>query len=278
MRLDAHQHFWAYDPVEYAWIGEGMEVLQRDFAPADLQEELEAFGLEGSLAVQARQSPAETRWLLDLAREHPLVRGVVGWVDLRSEDIDAQLDLLADEPALVGLRHIVQDEPDDRFLLRGDFQRGIAALAGRGLAYDILIYPRQLSAAVELAKSFEDQTFVLDHIAKPLIKDGLVEPWARQLRELGAMPNVTCKVSGMVTEANWHGWTPQQLEPYMDTALEAFGPERLMYGSDWPVCLLAAEYAQVAECAKTWADSRLGEAEREAFFGGSAARVYGLSS
>ncbi|MEM7305579.1 MAG: amidohydrolase family protein [Planctomycetota bacterium] len=276
MRIDAHQHFWSYDPVEYAWIGAGMESLRRDFLPDDLAPLLDQRQLDGSIAVQARQSLEETRWLLSLARESERVRGVVGWVDLRSPDVAAELDRLADEPALVGLRHVVQDEPDDEFLLRDDFQRGVAALAGRGLIYDVLIYPRQLPAAVRFVERFPDQPFVLDHLAKPLIRDGAMEPWASLVAELARSPNVSCKVSGLVTEAHWRAWTPEELVPYLDVALEAFGPERLLYGSDWPVCLLASGYGRMFAATEDWAERRLSAQERVALFGGNAARVYGL--
>jgi len=197
-------------------------------------------------------------------------------VDLCAPDVEAQLDDLDDEPHLVGLRHVVQDEPDDRFVLRPDFQRGIAALAGRGLVYDVLVYPRQLAPAVELVSRFPEQPFVLDHLAKPFIKDGRLDPWDAHVRALAQRPNAACKVSGMVTEADWEAWTPRDLLPFLDTVLEAFGPERLLFGSDWPVCLLAASYARVVDAVAAWADDRLGEPERAALFGGNAARVYGL--
>jgi len=276
MRIDAHQHFWTFDANEYGWIGEGMDVLRRDFGPRDLAPLLKSHGFDGCVAVQARQTPGETEHLLALAREHDLVRGVVGWVDLCAPDVADRLDALAGEEKLVGLRHVVQDEPDDRFVLRADFQRGIAALTGRGLVYDVLVYPRQLPHAIELVARFPEQPFVLDHVAKPPVKQRRVEPWSEHLHALARHPNATCKLSGLVTEADWAAWTPRDLFPYLDVALDAFGPERLMFGSDWPVCLLAASYARVVDAVAEWADDRLAPSEREALFGGNSARVYAM--
>ncbi len=275
MRTDAHQHFWNYDPAEYAWIGAGMETLRRSFGPTDLSPLLAAEAIDGCIAVQARQSLDETRWLLDLAREHDFIRGIVGWIDLRADEAADQLDLFADEPKLVGIRHVVQDETDDEFLLREDFRRGVALLAERGLVYDVLIYPRQLPAALRFVDRFPEQPFVLDHLAKPLIKDGIREPWAAQVRELAKRPNVACKVSGMVTEADWTRWRPDDFTPYLDTVFEAFGEERLLFGSDWPVCLLAADYPAVTRIVTRWAEA-LGDTAREKLFGGNAGRIYGL--
>jgi L-fuconolactonase len=276
MRIDAHQHFWTFAASELPWIGARMEVLRRDFQPRDLAPLLAAQRFDGCIAVQARPTPKETARLCTLAREHGFVRGVVGWIDMCAPDVADQLDDLDDEPHLVGLRHVVQDEPDDRFVLRADFQRGIAALAGRGLAYDLLIHPRHLAPALELAKRFPEQPFVLDHLGKPFIKDRRLAPWEAGVRALARRPNATCKVSGMVTEADRDAWTPGDLEPFLDVVLEAFGPERLLFGSDWPVCLLAASYARVVDAVQAWADDRLGEPERAALFGGNAVRVYGL--
>ena len=278
--IDAHQHFWRYDATEYGWIGAGMEVLGRDYLPEDLEPSLAAEGLAGSVAVQARQTPAETAFLLDLARRHPRVLGVVGWLDLRADDVTAQLDALAGEPYLVGLRHVVQDEPDERFLLREDFLRGVRALAGRDLVYDVLIYPRQLPAALEFVERCPEVPLVLDHAAKPPIRSTGAAPdrrWAEALEALGLFPNLTCKVSGLVTEGDWGAWTPADIEPHLDTVLEAFGPERLLFGSDWPVCLLAADYGRVASLVHDWAERRLDAAQRRGLFGGNAARVYGLA-
>jgi len=243
MRLDAHQHFWRYTASEYGWIGGDMAALRHDFLPDDLAREQVPIGFDGSIAVQARQSLQETEWLLQLADDHERIRGVVGWLDLCSPELPGQLERFAAHPKLRGVRHVVQDEPDDQFLLREDFRRGIGMLARRDLTYDILIFPRHLPAACDLVKSFPDQPFVLDHLAKPSIKDRLLEPWGTQIRELAALPNVLCKVSGMVTEADWRRWKRADLLPYLDLVFSAFGAERIMIGSDWPVCTLAASYA-----------------------------------
>lgn len=274
MRLDSHQHFWNYSERDYPWIPKGSP-LQRDWLPADLEPLLARAGLDGSVAVQARQTVEESRWLLNLADHDPLLRGVVGWVDLRSDRVEEQLAELARHRKFAGVRHVAQDEPDDRFLVRPDFLRGIAKLKAFQLTYDILIYPKHLPAAIELVQKFPDQPFVLDHIAKPFIKDGLVSPWREQIRELARSENVSCKVSGMVTEANHTGWTAADFRPYLDVVAAAFGEDRLMYGSDWPVCLLAGRYDQVFGLAADYAAGWTRDA-REKFFGANAARVYRL--
>jgi L-fuconolactonase len=275
MRIDSHQHFWRYAQEDYPWISQAMDVLRRDFLPEDLVPHLTAHGLDASVAVQARGSLDETRWLCLLAEGSPRVAGVVGWVNLCADDVEDQLDAVS-HPKLLGIRHIVQDEPDDRFMDRTDFRRGIAAVGRRGLVYDILVFERQLPAAIDLVRSFPDLPFVIDHIAKPRIADGIREPWDGHIRALASRENVTCKVSGLVTEAAWSTWQPGDLAPYLDTVLEAFGPHRLLYGSDWPVCLLAASYAQVYSVARTLSDTLSGP-EQDAFFGGTAARVYGIT-
>jgi L-fuconolactonase len=273
MRLDAHQHFWRYDAKLYDWIGEGMHVLRRDFVPEDLAHELAAAGLDGSIAVQARQDLAETRELLEFAHTSPVVRGVVGWLDLCSETLGAQLDEFAGDTALLGVRHIVQDEPDDNFLLRPDFVRGALQLRERGLTYDILIYAKHLPVARQFAEQLSEQPLVLDHLAKPPIAAAELEPWATHIRALARCENVMCKVSGMVTEANWGEWKPADFRPFLDVVFEAFGTDRLMFGSDWPVCLLAANYGEVYELVREYAGS-----DQDALFGGNAARFYGVDA
>ena len=273
--IDAHQHFWHYDPREYGWIDERMGVLKRDFLPGHLEPELKAAGFDACVAVQARQTVEETDWLLDLAERHPFVAGVVGWVDLRAPDVRTTLERLAGRPKLVGLRHIVQTEPNDRFLLRADFGRGLALLEEFGLAYDILIYPRHLPAATELVRRFPRQRFVLDHLAKPEIARGEIRAWSRELRALAAEPNVLAKLSGLVTEADWKAWTPDQLRPYLDVAFELFGPPRLMIGSDWPVCTLAGDYGRVMGVVSDYLRGR-SPAEREAVRGGNARSFWRL--
>lgn len=273
LRLDAHQHFWRYDPAEYGWISDAMPGLRRDFLPPDLKPLLAASGFDGCIAVQARQSLVESQFLLDLAREYDFVRGVVGWVDLCAANVEEQLARFSREAKFVGVRHVVQDEPDDRFLLRDDFQRGIRALAKFDLAYDVLIFPRQLPAAIEFVRAFPRQRFVLDHIAKPPIADGLLEPWATQIRELARSENLCCKLSGMVTEAKWTQWRAEDFHPYLDVVLEAFGPQRLMIGSDWPVCTLAAEHGSAMRIVMEYV-SRLSQSEQDAIQGENCARFY----
>ena len=241
--IDAHQHFWRYHPAEYGWIDESMAALRRDFMPGDLAREMETAGVEASVAVQARQTLEETRWLLELADNHTFIAGVVGWVDLQS-DVDAQLEEFARHPRLVGVRHIAQAEPDG-FLLRPDVLRGVARLAAIGLGYDILVYARQMPDAVAFARALPSQPFVLDHAGKPDVRSGEYTAWRRSLDDLAALPHVSCKLSGLVTEADWRAWTPGALRPYLDAALEAFGPSRVMLGSDWPVCLVAGSYRDV---------------------------------
>lgn len=234
---------------------------------------LAAANLDGCIAVQARQTIEESHWLLELAEHHSIIKGVVGWVDLRSPDVDKDLAALAEHPKFSGVRHVVQDEPDVNFMLGAEFQRGIGKLRQHHLTYDILVFPRQLPAAITLAQRFSEQPFVLDHIAKPSIAEGTLSPWREQIRELAKLPNVLCKVSGMVTEANPTAWRPADFRPYLDVIFEAFGVDRLMYGSDWPVCLLAGSYAQVHSLAADYITA-LDAGAKEKFFGENAGRFY----
>ena len=250
MHIDAHQHFWQYSPQEYSWIDNAMAAIRRDFLSADLQPLLENSGFQGSVVVQVRQTLEETQWLLKLADANPFILGVVGWVDLCSRELRAQLRILRWKAKLVGIRHIVQGEPDG-FLLRPDFLRGISLLEEFDVAYDILIYPKHLPAAAEFVRRFPRQRFVLDHLAKPPIKSRAIDGWARGIRELASFPNVYAKLSGLVTEADWEAWTPEDIWPYLDVAFECFGPDRLMIGSDWPVCLCAASYKRAMNVVKT---------------------------
>ncbi|MEM9800419.1 MAG: amidohydrolase family protein [Planctomycetota bacterium] len=258
MRIDAHQHFWTYDPGRYGWILEdGLDPLARDFLPEDLQPLLEKAGVDGTVAVQARQDVEETEWLLDLTRAHDWIRGVVGWLDLRSDEADVDLERLRAREGgerLVGIRHVVQAEPDG-FLDDEDFRDGVRKLAKHGLTYDVLVYERQLAEAVRFCASLSDQRLVLDHIGKPRIAAGEIDEWKRSLVELGAMEHVTCKLSGLVTEADHDAWTYEQLGPYMDATFEAFGPDRILFGSDWPVCLVAAQYERIVEVFDAWGRS-----------------------
>jgi L-fuconolactonase len=275
MRIDSHMHFWKYTTEEYGWIDDSMKILRRDFLPADAKMEIDGAGVQAVVAVQARQTLEETRWLLELAEQNPFIIGVVGWVDLQSPECRAQLERFTSNKKLVGIRHIVQGEPDDRFLLKPEFTRGVALLEEMGLAYDILVFPRHLPVAVEFARKFPQHRFVLDHLAKPEIKAGKIKDWERDVRALAEVPNVLCKLSGMVTEADWKEWKPRQLERYIEVAIDAFGPERLMVGSDWPVCKVAAEYGRVMEVFAKAIDD-LSENERDAILGGNAARFWRL--
>lgn len=277
MVIDAHHHFWTYDPAEYRWIDESMTALRRNFGPADLQRETAAAGVDGVVSVQARQSMAETEWLLQLAADHALIRGVVGWVPLVDPAIDGLLERLTGWTQLRGVRHVLQDEADDGFMLRADFQRGLRAAARHGLVYDILIFPRHLKHAATLADAFPEQQFVLDHAAKPPLRHGDLRAWAADLRELGRRPHVACKFSGLVTEADHAGWTDAQIGAAFETALEAFGPDRLLFGSDWPVCLLACGYARWVSLVRRLL-AGLSPDEQAAILGGNAVRVYQLSS
>ena len=274
-RVDAHQHFWRYDPAEYSWIDDPMSALRRDFLPQDLERVAMDAGIDACVAVQARQTVGETRWLLSLADAHPFIAGVVGWVDLQSPGVARDIEALGRHPKLVGIRHIAQSEPDHRFLLRPAFLRGLALLEEFGLAYDVLIYSRHLPVAAELAARLPRQRFVLDHLAKPDIRGRQRETWERDLRALAAQPNVWAKVSGLVTEADWTRWTPADIEPYLDVAFECFGVERLMIGSDWPVCTVAGDYERTMALVSDYVGRRPA-AERDAVLGGNAIRFWNL--
>jgi L-fuconolactonase len=247
MRIDSHQHFWHYSPTEHAWMSEEMTQLKRDFMPEDLWPLMQAAAFDGCIAVQARQSLDETRWLLELAGKNDFIQGVVGWVDLRSPDLLLLLEEFTPNPKLVGVRHIVQDEADDEFMLRSDFLRGISMLKQFDLTYDLLIYPKHLRAAKQLVAKFPEQKFVLDHMAKPRIREGLLRPWQEDLAELAQAANVFCKFSGMVTEARWKQWKPDDFRRYLDIVIDAFTAERVMIGSDWPVCTLSADYGSTMQ-------------------------------
>jgi L-fuconolactonase len=274
MRVDAHHHLWRYDAREYGWIDEPLQALRRDFLPADLEREMRAAGVDAAVAVQARQTMEETRQLLELAKESRVIRGVVGWAAIAAEDFPAVVEELAEEPLLKGLRHVVQAEPKG-FLDGAEFNRGIGAMRGTGLVYDLLVYAPQLEEATRFVDRRPEQVFVLDHMGKPAIARGGFAEWARDFRELARRENVVCKVSGMVTEADWERWTEEDLQRYFDVAVEAFGPSRLMVGSDWPVLTVACEYDRWWETVRRWT-GRLSSEERAAIEGEVAARVYGL--
>ncbi len=275
MTIDAHQHYWVYRPEDLPWISAELAVLRKDYLPEQLAPLLRAHELEGTVVVQAQHSLRETQWLLELAERSPFIRGVVGWLDLRSPHLGEQLERFGRNRRFKGVRHILQDEADVDFMLGREFQGGVGALRQFGLTYDLVIKPPHLPAACELVANFPEQPFVLDHIAKPLIKDGVRSPWEADIRKLAAFPNVCCKVSGLVTEADWGNWKPADFTPYLDIVWEAFGPRRLMYGSDWPVCLLAGDYPRVWALAAGYVGS-LTKSEQQAFWGGVATRVYSL--
>ena len=274
MKIDAHHHFWHYNTQDYGWISDEMAVLRRDFLPADLKPELESAGIDRVVSVQARQCVEETEWLLKLAEENDFIAGVVGWLPIASPDFPALLEKFAANPKLRAIRHVVQDEPDDRFILGEAFNRGIDRLLAAHLVYDILIFERHLPYAIEFVKNHSpEQVFVLDHIAKPKIAAGEMQPWADNLRKLAAFPNVYCKLSGLVTEADIHNWTPDQLRPYVETVLDAFGTGRVMFGSDWPVCTCATNYSAWRNLVGEFI-SRLSENEQAQIMGGTALKAY----
>lgn len=273
--IDAHHHFWQYNPAEFGWIDSTMSVLRRDFIPPDLVRQIQGTGVRGVISVQARQSLQETRWLLDLARQHSIIRGVVGWVPLTLPSVADYIEEFSSNPKLRAVRHVLQDEPDDRFMLGDEFNRGISTLKKFKLAYDILIFERHLPACIEFVDRHPEQVFILDHIAKPKIKAGEIEPWRKNIFELAKRHNVYCKISGMVTEADHKTWTPEKLRPYFDAVVEAFSPRRLMFGSDWPVCLLASDYPRWVQTVRDWA-AGFSEAEKDRLFSDTAEEAYGL--
>ncbi|MCV9386838.1 amidohydrolase family protein [Reichenbachiella ulvae] len=275
MRIDAHQHFWQFDPVRDAWIDDSMQVIRRDFLPADLAPLLEEKGVDGCVAVQADQSLDETRFLLNLAEENDWIKAVVGWFDLKAEDLEAQLDHFLDHKKLVGARHILEAEPHG-FMSSPDFVSGVKKLARRGMTYDILSRESQLEEVNLLLHKLPEMKLVVDHMSKPKIKEASFDHWAKQMIEVAAHDHVTLKLSGLVTEADWSNWKKEDFIPYLDFCLDHFGPDRLMYGSDWPVCLLAGSYAQVHDLIQGYI-STLSESEQAKIMGGTAAQFYGLS-
>ena len=275
--IDAHQHFWRYDAAQDGWIDDSLAALRRDCLPDEARREMAGAGFDACVAVQARQTLEETRWLLSLADAHPSIAGVVGWVDLQADDARRQLEPLADHPKLVGIRHIVQSEPDDRFMLRPAFCRGLALLEEFGLTYDILVYSRHLPVALELVERYASQRFLLDHLGKPNIRHGELRAWERDVRALAACPNVSAKLSGLVTEADWMMWTQQDIRPVLDVAFEWFGAERLMIGSDWPVCTVAGGYARTMAVVSDYVAGRP-QSERDAVLGGNAQRFWNLQA
>ncbi len=274
MIVDAHHHFWRYDPVEYSWIDDAMARLRRDFLPEDLSPEIRAAGVDAVVSVQARQTVEETGQLLKFAEGNAFIAGVVGWAPLVDPGVERHIERFAGRPKLKAMRHVLQGE-DPSYMLRDDFNRGVALLWKHGLAYDVLIYERQLPQAIEFVDRHPEGRFILDHVAKPRIRENVLEPWRTNLRRLAERPNVWCKVSGMVTEADFKAWTEAQLRPYLEAALEAFGPRRLMFGSDWPVCLAACEYDRWCGIVRRFV-SRLSQDEQDRVLGGTAVEAYRL--
>jgi L-fuconolactonase len=274
MKIDSHHHFWRYSAEEYGWIGDEMSRLRRDFLPTDLEQEIRAAGIDGVVSVQARQTLEETSDLLAFAEGNSFIRGVVGWVPLVDSAVRGDLEKFSCAENLKGVRHVIQDEPDERYILRDDFNRGIAMLRDFELVYDILIFEKHLPYTLQFVDRHPKQV-LLDHIAKPRIADDLLSPWQSFIVELSHRPNVYCKVSGMATEADWQGWSEKQLRPYFDTVLSAFGPKRLMFGSDWPVCLLAVEYGEWHKLVTGWA-AELSESEQARILGETAIEAYKL--
>jgi L-fuconolactonase len=275
MRIDSHQHFWKYHPVKEAWISDEMKVIQRDFLPSDLLPLLIDNNINGCVAVQANQSEAETHFLLELAQNNDFVKGVVGWVDLRNPDLKSRLDYFSQFKKLKGFRHIVQAEPEDDFLLKDVFSNGIAQLEKYNFTYDILILPKHLPFAVEFVKRFPNQKFVIDHLAKPNFKQNDFSDWEKGITAIAKCENVYCKVSGLVTEADWNNWNEADFFFCLDVVTEAFGTERLLFGSDWPVCLLAADYSQTLEIVTNYF-SKFSETDQEKFWNGNAIAFYNL--
>lgn len=275
MQIDAHQHFWKFDPVRDSWINDELSVIRKDFLPEDLQPILQQNNIEGCIVVQSDQTEKENEFQLINAGSVDFVKGVVGWVDLQSGTVEDRLAYYSSFKKMKGFRHILQGEEDRALMLKGAFMNGISKLQKFGFTYDILIFPDQLKYAAELVHAFPNQKFVIDHIAKPAIKDHLIEDWKKDIRALAGYENLYCKISGMVTEADWKNWKQADFYPYMDTVVEAFGTSRIMFGSDWPVCLVAASYKQMFEIVKVYFEN-FSEIEKEKFYGGNAIQFYNL--
>jgi len=273
--IDAHQHFWQFDPVRDNWINEEMAIIQHDFLPQQLEKILSENGIDGSVIVQSDQSEKENEFQLNNAAQYDFIRGVVGWVDLQAVDIEEKLLYYQQFKKLKGFRHVLQGEPQRDLMLQPAFKNGIGLLNKYGFSYDVLIFPDQLKYAAQLAAAFPDQPFVIDHIAKPKIKDGLIADWKKDIFSLAAHENVVCKISGMVTEADWKNWRAEEFTPYLDTIVAAFGTDRIMYGSDWPVCLVAADYAKTKQIVDDYF-SQFSADEQAAFYGKTASAFYKL--
>lgn len=275
MRLDSHQHFWKFNSDEYDWMTDEMDELKRDYLPPDLAPLLKSIEFDGTIAVQARQLLQETEWLLELSNQYDLIKGVVGWVDLRSDAINQQLEKYSQHPRLVGVRHVVHDEPDDNFVLGEAFQNGISKLKQYNLTFDLLLFPRHLSPSIKLVSHFPEQPFVIDHISKPNIAEQVTSGWEEDMRTIAGFPNVYCKLSGMVTETTWKQWKPSDFHKYLDIIIEAFGTGRVMIGSDWPVCILSGEYQPVMEIVIDYIEQFSSDV-KENILGGNCAKFYSI--
>ncbi len=276
MKIDSHQHFWLFNEERDSWINEEMEVIKRDFMPEDLEPLLLEQDFDGCVAVQAAQDDAQTEFLLSLADQNDFIKGVVGWIDLQSSGLEEKLSTYSDKKLLKGFRHVLQDEPEDDYMLRPAFMKGVKMLANYDYTYDILIFPRHLKNALIFAQSLKNQRLVIDHMAKPYIKDGLIDDWKRDIQAFKGLDHVSCKVSGIITEADWHHWRQEDLRPYLDVAFEVFGTSRLMFGSDWPVSLLAGNYPEVTAVLNRYLES-FSKDEKDKIMGRNATRFYKLS-
>jgi L-fuconolactonase len=275
LRIDSHQHFWNYDPIKHIWMNDDMGVLKTNYSPTDLEPLLKNCDLDGCVAVQANQAEIENEFLLDLAKKNDFIKGIVGWVDLRAENVEERLQYYQKFPKIKGFRHVIHDESELDFILRPAFMRGVSKLNQFNYTYDILIFSEHLPNTLELVKTFPDQSFVIDHIAKPSIKNGEIDHWRKNLQKVAKYKNVCCKISGMVTEADWKNWKKEDFTKYLDTVVEAFGINRIMYGSDWPVCLLSASYTEQFRIVKGYFSS-FSQTEQELIFGENATNFYHL--
>ncbi|WP_295768260.1 amidohydrolase family protein [uncultured Mucilaginibacter sp.] len=274
-KIDAHQHFWKFDPVRDNWITEEMDVIRRDFLPQDLMHILMHNQMQGCVAVQASQTEKENQFLLELASTTPFIKGVVGWIDLQADDVEEQLKHYGKIDKMVGFRHVLQGEPQRDLMLKPKFKRGISLLHKYGFTYDVLIFADQLKYTAQLVAEFPKQQFVIDHIAKPDIKNKQVAEWEKEIRKVAKHPNVYCKISGMVTEANWYDWEEEDFKPYMDVVFDAFGIDRLMFGSDWPVCMVAGGYNRVVKMVRHYLEP-FSDMDKAKFWGGNAIKFYNL--
>jgi L-fuconolactonase len=277
LKIDSHQHFWKFDPVRDSWIGDSMSVIQRDFMPEDLKPILDKHGIDGCVSVQADQSEAETEFLLGLAHQHDFIKGVVGWIDLCAPDIGKNIERYVGVNKLKGFRHVLQGEADRALMLSPRFMNGIKMLKRHDFTYDILVFPDQLGYTFQFVKTFDGHKLVIDHIAKPDIKNGNIDKWEKGIRNIAHYPNVYCKVSGMITEADWYNWVLSDFKPYLDVIFEAFGPKRVMFGSDWPVCNVAGGYQQMLSVVKNYT-SALSADEQVRFWGQNAAEFYNIAN